>query len=445
MNKFLMGLVLLFCFAVSVGCASDQRVVFIYSGNLDGELEPCGCTEQGDLGGISRRATVMAQLRKQYPSLVAVSAGGLLSSESSRDRLKSLYIMKGFIPLQYDAIATQWQDLAYGADFLRQEPLVWVSSNWEGEDFSEQANINRGSVSFSVFAWLDPAQSPFRKMGTSIKKVSDDAKALMSRIRAAKKKGAVTVVATELPLDKARVLLDLASIDVLFVKANYEDYVEPKKVNNTLVLQVGSRGMRVGKLLLTVADGGKIKSWQHDIVPMPNSIADFPGLKGWYEEYNRKVKEAYLARVKIRQAQQQGKSPYTGAQACQACHGQAYGIWEKSKHAQAFTALENVGKAFDPDCIVCHTVGFKNQGGFVDTRSTGDLLNVQCESCHGAGRSHAESGGQKPTGHKAWTKLRICEQCHNRAHSPGFHFEQYWPKIVHGVNREGGDVEGKHR
>ena len=59
------GLILLPAMAAPAAAQpTDGRLSLIYSGNLDGELEPCGCTAEGDFGGIRRRATALATLRK---------------------------------------------------------------------------------------------------------------------------------------------------------------------------------------------------------------------------------------------------------------------------------------------------------------------------------------------------------------------------------------------
>ena len=42
--------------AAAEKAAAAQTATLIYSGNLDGELEPCGCTAEGDLGGIRSRS-----------------------------------------------------------------------------------------------------------------------------------------------------------------------------------------------------------------------------------------------------------------------------------------------------------------------------------------------------------------------------------------------------
>ena len=145
-----------------------QAVSLIYSGNLDGELEPCGCSEQGDLGGLKRRAQLLDDLRQQTPNLIVISSGGLIASEGASDRIKSEFILEGFKALHYDAVALQWKDIAYGPDFLKAQDLPWVSSNWKSDSFAKQRTVTRGqgasSFSLHMYSWLDPAASPMRKM-----------------------------------------------------------------------------------------------------------------------------------------------------------------------------------------------------------------------------------------------------------------------------------------
>jgi hypothetical protein len=178
-------------------------------------------------------------------------------------------------------------------------------------------------------------------------------------------------------------------------------------------------------------EASRISKWKHEILPMPSTIPDAPSLKDWYQEYNAKVKEAYLASVELRKSMDSGESPYSGGETCQACHLKEHEIWSTTAHAHAFERLQEVNKAFDPDCIVCHTVGFDKEGGYIDFKMTPHLMNVQCESCHGAGKAHVESGGKTPVANADWVKEQICGQCHTQPHSPSFKVEDYWPRIAH--------------
>lgn len=431
MRGLFIALIILLCACQPLQQDREIPITLVYSANLNGELEPCGCSEQGDLGGIKRQSTLVQQLRRQDPQLLLISGGGLLSSESERDRLKSKYILKGFTHLAYDALGVQWRDLVYGRDFIKDFSLPWVASNGGVKNFSTVQKSQKKGMDFYFFSWLSPEESPELKMQNQEQTVSSDMSSLAAQLKQAKSQG-MTVLSTTYALNQATALLPLQYVDILLIQSRHEVYGEPQRLKNTLVLQPGSRGMRLGKLAL-VLQGNQLKTWRHDVIDLPKSIGDDPALAGWYEEYNAKVKQAYLDSVQRKQAFEQGLGPYVGESGCQSCHIKEHQAWSVSRHAKAYATLEKVNKAFDPDCIQCHTVGFNQVGGFIDSKSTGDLLNVQCESCHGPGRAHMNAAGKQATPHNSWTKQRICGQCHNASHSPGFSWESYWPKIAHGL------------
>lgn len=416
---------------LAASAAAAQTATLIYSGNLDGELEPCGCTAEGDLGGIRRRATVLQGLRNAHPDLFVVSAGGLLSGMAANGRLTNEYILKGFAVLAYDAIGLQWNDLQYGAEFLQQSSLPWVASNWRDKHFPHQRQVRHGALAATFFAWLDPRTAPQQGMKGDHREVDDDTAALTEAVARAKRDGGLTVVTTTLALKDAERILPMKDIDVLLIHANYETYGEPQLRGKTLVLQPGSRGMRLGRVDLELDAQDKIASWHHQVIPLPKSVPDDRRLRTWYADYTARIKENYAQLVALRKAQAKGETPFAGEEPCQFCHADAYAAWRKSRHAHAFSALEDVNKSFDPDCLQCHTVGFNKPGGFIDLEATSSLINVQCESCHGAGREHVKSGGTKPVANAGWKPVEMCAQCHTQPHSPSFNFDKYWPHIAH--------------
>ena len=421
---------ILVVFHIALPAFAGNSLTIVYSGNLDGELEPCGCSAEGNFGGLKRRASLLASLRKELPGLVVISSGGLLSSDGPGDRLKSEYILKGFAKLDYDAIGLQWRDLVYGAEFSLQSALPWVASNWAGEGIPAQRRIERGGNRLNVFSWLPPDDSPLRQMPGSHKLVTADSGSLREALRKAKAAGDLTVLTTTQTAEAMAELIDLADVDILIERSAYEVFGEPRQLGGTLVLTPGSRGMRLGRLDLTL-DGGRIATSHHTVLPMPTTIADAPWMAAWYDEYNARVKADYLQRVELRKQREGGQSPFVGEEACAGCHAAQHAVWAESDHAVAYEDLEAVNKSFDPQCIVCHTVGFDRPGGFVDMNITGHLMGVQCESCHGAGREHVQAGGHKPTPNAGWPREKICAQCHTQPHSPGFVLEKYWPKIAH--------------
>lgn len=354
-------------------------------------------------------------------------------SQAASDRLTSVYILKGFEALNYDAIGIQRQDLSYGADFLKAAQLPWVSTNWKGDQFSRYKRIERGDRKLAFFSWLEP---PIEFHGASgskgrHKRTRTGLEVLKNNLAEAKSENALTVLTTGLNYEAALASLPLTFVDILIVKAASEKYVEPEMFKGALILRPGVRGLQLGRLDITFDSDNRIQSFKHQQIPMSPFFADSPRMAEWYTEYNDRVKQAYLKSVEIRKAIELGERNYVGADACKECHQSAYHVWSTSQHAKAFDSLALVNKAFDPNCITCHTVGFNKEGGYIDYEDTAYLTDVQCESCHGAGRKHITSNGSMATEQRQWPRKRICMQCHSRKHSPSFSLESYWSRISH--------------
>jgi hypothetical protein len=186
------------------------------------------------------------------------------------------------------------------------------------------------------------------------------------------------------------------------------------------------------------------------------------------ERYTEELKKGdYLGRYPQRTHEFQagaaaGKEPtYVGSEACKKCHQHAYKVWKDSKHAHAYQTLEEAARPsrrqFDPECIVCHTVGFGFKSGFVDAEKTKQLKNVGCESCHGPGSAHVAVPGEakwrtlmnpwkepdKETAkEKAARELRIdlmCQKCHDSENDVKWKdhgFARKWPFVVHHTPEE---------
>lgn len=127
---------------------------------------------------------------------------------------------------------------------------------------------------------------------------------------------------------------------------------------------------------------------------------------------------------------------------CGACHIGAQGLWAQTGHAQAFDSLPAADRT-NPACLTCHTtsgrgnVGVATAAGFASTNGDARYRDVQCESCHGAGLSHASN---PTTANRPQASARVgsasaegCGQCHNSAFSPTF---QEWTASDHGAMRQ---------
>jgi hypothetical protein len=152
------------------------------------------------------------------------------------------------------------------------------------------------------------------------------------------------------------------------------------------------------------------------------------------------------------------QNKYIGVKMCSMCHkaektGNQFGVWQKSKHAEAYKTLtgakaaeiakakgiKNAAEA--PECLECH--------GAVDAKlaeKTYDVKDgVQCEVCHGAGSAYKNMAIMKDHAKAVAAGLRdftekgaaekVCLTCHNDK-SPThkeFKFDAMWAKIKHAV------------
>ena len=111
---------------------------------------------------------------------------------------------------------------------------------------------------------------------------------------------------------------------------------------------------------------------------------------------------------------------------CGSCHVDAQTRWATTKHASAWADLQASGGATGL-CEACHTVN--NLGNTVADTSVGYRTtkderyhDVQCESCHGPGLTHASS----PTSsNRPLASISVapgatngCGECHTGVHSP---------------------------
>jgi Cytochrome c554 and c-prime len=249
------------------------------------------------------------------------------------------------------------------------------------------------------------------------------------------------------------------------------------RVGNTFIVRMGHKGKYIGVVgVYLPKQAGKPIDMRYQLVSMgpqyttkPGDEAKHPVIK-LMERYTRELKEDnYLARygkiphttqVAVKGMPGLAKAPsgYVGSEACMKCHNYAWTVWNppgaKSGHSKAYDTLVTKAKnpslrEYDPECIVCHTVGFRYQGGFANDVATPKLKNVGCESCHGPCEAHVKNpnNGAIHALINPWKApneetpeqqrkriLRIegmCQECHDPENDVHWNFAAKWLKIKH--------------
>lgn len=134
-------------------------------------------------------------------------------------------------------------------------------------------------------------------------------------------------------------------------------------------------------------------------------------------------------------AHAQGANLYVGSSTCAGCHEKEYETFTKhSRKAKSDKSVKLMMKKLSAEelkgCYGCHTTGYGQPGGFVSFEKTPEMGHLGCESCHGPGSAHVDSGGAKAkiVG-KGRMSIKQCEKCHNDPRVVNF---RYKPRMYSG-------------
>lgn len=421
------------CLSVQSGQSAQKprEILIQYSGQALGELKPCGCAKEEDQGGIERRMGFFAAPASNAAPTVRVDVGDNFKEASRQGRLKGETMARAMVKMKYDAMVLGEKDLVYGNTFLNDlPPLPWTSANVRIEGMETPPYIVKhfgDGLKIGLISVAEP-ELLYGGQGSGLQVLApkEALEKWLPELKA--QEPDLVILLTHMNKESALALLDTEGVDVIINGhiENDQHLVDftPQQIKGKFFAQPGPRGQKLGNLRVTLHPDGT-QTFAPEIIALDSKIHSDPGMKTLYEEYNEGVEALFMESLKARRGKKE--SVYATEQTCKTCHADAYAKWEQSRHGHAYSTLKKVNKAFDPECLVCHTTGFNETGGFLSEVDTPELENVQCEVCHGPRREHAQS----PSGGFAQEARQACSRCHVRNHSPKFDYKTYWPKIAH--------------
>jgi 2',3'-cyclic-nucleotide 2'-phosphodiesterase (5'-nucleotidase family) len=410
--------------------AETRELLVVYTGNLLAELKPCGCAKEEDQGGIERRMQYLNDLRKEKPNLLLVDTGDHFKEPTRQGKLKAKTLMTATEKMGYDAVALGERDLVYGSKFLEKQSIPFIASNIELQNFTlQKTRIKKfaNGLKVAVLAVVDP--DLFYLKNHAGLNIADPDQIVSQEIAEIQKSADILVLLTHMEKEKALKYLDKDGVDIIINGhiSTETDTVDMKPVYKAgkVFVQASPRGQKMGELHITLGETGKF-TFEQRMVKLDSSIKEDPEMLKLYESYNDEVEAMFFESLAAKRNKDK-VSVYAGDTVCKTCHLATHEKWSSSRHGRAYETLRKINKAFDPECLICHVVGYNSVGGFISELDTPNLKNVQCEVCHGAGKKHA-SAPAPGFGNNA---NKACKKCHVKNHSPRFNFTKYWPKIKH--------------
>ncbi|MDO5552644.1 MAG: multiheme c-type cytochrome [Planctomycetia bacterium] len=446
----------------------DAAIVF--TGLLDGYIEPCGCAGMDRMkGGLSRRDTFLNELKAKNWPVLAVDAGQLCTGFGVQEELKFDMVMNAFRLMDYQAIGMGRNDLKFPAYFLltfTAPPSIsdqsrFVSANVGIYGFNKlyilpYKVIAVGKKRIGVTSVIFPSDELAHRDENIL--IEDPAKKLqeiLPQLQAEKTDRNILIVhGTEAETLKLASQFPQFQF-VITADSPSEPPAQPKTIGEQqMLIEPGEKG----KFALVV---GLYDSEENPVryqrVALDSRYPSSPEVFRLMEEYQGILKtlittkgyKGGLGMSLVDADKRHILGEFVGSEKCESCHEESYRVWKRSRHAVAWNSLTETAKPprdFDPECISCHVVGwhgienFPYAGGFVTEEKTPHLKQVGCESCHGPGSKHieAELGDDEKLQESIRTAMRlgndtrrVCFSCHDGDNSPDFDFEPYYKLIEH--------------
>ena len=448
---------------------TKPQVALVFTGRQDGYFEPCGCAGKDRMkGGLSRRHTMIRQLREQGWPLVVMDVGGLIKGFGKQTEVKFQITVDALRVIGYEAINLGHNDLRLPAPLLLsvvapvgQKQSEFVSANVALFDFSADQWMSRyriveaGGKRVGITSVL--GESYQQEIQNSDLAFMDPEEALAKIVPQLKAQADILVLLADAADEEAFALVKkfpefnvLATTDGPAEPPGSPRFVPDTK---TLLVHVGEKGMAA--VVLGFYDNPD-QPVAYQRVILDSRYPDSPEMKQMMVTYQNQLEALGLAGLEIRPVphpRREIQGDYVGSEKCANCHEKSYLIWKRSGHAKAWDTLKNLDppRTFDPECISCHVTGwhptryFPYISGFLSEKETPQLINVGCESCHGPGGEHvaAEMGSDIERQRKAAQAMIVtkeeaensevhnCRNCHDLDNSPDFDFAKYWPLVEH--------------
>jgi hypothetical protein len=405
----------------------------VVSGDTAGWITP-GCTPKQS-GGLSRRATYLSQLREQG-GVIYLDAGGAASGTNDYHRIKFEAIIEGERTMRIAAHNLGRSELALGPEYLRQIAsrmhFPFVSENTRDRTGRRVIENRRIIESAGVRVGIIGVVSPSYNTDEII--VDDPRQAVLDAAAAINPHCDALIVLAHMPEDELQKLaVDLNGIGAIVGGAGGQT-IPPSSAGAITIAAVGEYGKHLVEMRVPITP--TTTAWEGKIVEMTSTFSDDGSQLANIQRYlnGLEPRDFSAAQSGIVNNLPAADQAMAGSASCLKCHAGDYNAWIGSRHARAFSSLQESGFHVDSSCQKCHTSNFGMSGGFVSTRRSGntELAGVGCESCHGPSAAHVKD----PKHHTAWTSIVQCVRCHTQENCPQFDYDRAWVKIKHGTGPE---------
>jgi hypothetical protein len=446
------------------------RALIVVTGELDGYIEPCGCTgKENQKGGLSRRDNFLRAVSAAGWPVMPVDLGGQVKRFGRQTEAKFQAIVDGLRGMRYDAVGFGPGDLRLPAEGLvaaaaavgeETTPFITGNVGLLGIDSGITPRfrvVEVGGLRIGVTTILgDRAVAQFRNDDIEVVPAGR-ALAEVARELAQQACDHQVLLAWATPEETRALAEAYPQFDIVATAGGADEPpMEAERLpGGGILVELGHKGM------FAVAVGifdDATRPLRVQRVPLDARWGESEAMMTLLGGYQRSLETLGLDGLGLLPIRHPTGRRFAGSAACAECHRHAYEVWEGTAHAKALTTLEEQlpRRDGDPECLSCHVVGWAPQryepfeGGFAGMAATPHLAHQGCENCHGPAAAHTavERGDVRasvaerdrlrqelvltlatPEGRQK--AVNNCLECHDLDNSPNFDFDDYWPAVEH--------------
>lgn len=416
-----------------------------FTADVDGRLVPCGCFT-GQLGGLTRIATLFGPAGEH--DVLRVDVGDAIEGPADYQRIEHRYLVRAFAEMGYAAANIGHREAQLSAAQLRElkshatVPLLsanLLDAATRQPIFESHRIVKRGKWRIAIVGVLDPkGTAETLGPGLVVERMETALASLLPQLKS--QADFIVLLAFTNEESMHSLARDFYELDVILGGNVAQPAQQVERENRSVIFYVTNESRAVGMLPLKLHAPHKAEIRDPEVRLVSDRIPEAQSIRKLAAEYRDEIRRTKL---EIDDPQQLGAelvpgvknaANFVGSETCVQCHAAASQAWHQSAHSHAFKTLLQLNADADPNCIPCHTVGFKTPSGYRREFGASKLVDVGCESCHGPGSLHAE---QRRSGMPAADNFRTlgagdCQKCHHGEFSRPFDWDKFWPAIAHG-------------
>lgn len=415
--------------------------VILFSHNINGETQPCGC-RKFPLGGLEQAAGHFHQQHAKGPVIYVDTGDMLFPTPVIPDHLLESHLYTASVLVEamgkfgLNYFVPGDQDFALGLGYLEKlsqtAPFTFLLANLkEGTQLKSLpwAKARVGQKNIILIGVLDPELLPaetthyFSNPEEAIKKALS---------QASPNKDDLVVLLSHSGMERDKQYASAIPRLDWIIGGHSQGYTtRPVDQGDTEIVQVLSRNHFIGRIEFGLGEKDTQTSFSllETREEMANAVKPNPmtSLMVKWKTGLQKVQEEEQKKF----AGNLAPDPLPTFNSCLDCHKPQVAFWQKTSHSLAWQTLVAKGSHNDPSCIGCHSLGWQHPQGFSATpqrvRFGGQLDSTKLQA-------YTNTLATSMNGLKAPRTLTPKQR---------FQYSQKWMKAIedHGVTHEYGNVQ----